>query len=49
MRIAMKDLDLERIAVVYPGAKRYHIADRVTAVPVAAIADGMRGLFSARK
>lgn len=45
MRIALDDLKLERIAVVYPGTLRYPIADRVEAVPLSAIVDGMEGLF----
>lgn len=45
MRIALDDLKLERIAVVYPGTLRYPIADRVEAVPLSAIVDGMKGLF----
>lgn len=38
MRSALEDLKLERIAVLYPGTKRYPIADRVEAVPLAALA-----------
>ena len=45
MRIALDDLKLERIAVVYPGAKRFPLADRVEAVPLDALVDGMKGLF----
>jgi len=45
MRIALDDLKLERIVVVYPGTLRYPIADRVEAVPLSAIVDGMEGLF----
>jgi predicted AAA+ superfamily ATPase len=45
IRIALEDLRLERIAVVYPGTLRYPIADRVEAVPLSAIVDGMEGLF----
>lgn len=39
MRIALSDLGLRRIAVIYPGTKRYPIAHRVEAVPLAALAD----------
>jgi hypothetical protein len=46
MRIALEDLKLERIAVVYPGTRRYRLAERVEAVPLDAVAEGMRGLFS---
>jgi hypothetical protein len=45
MRIALEDLKLEQIAVVYPGARRYAVHDRVQAVPLAALVDGMKGLF----
>jgi len=45
IRIALDDLQLERIAVVYPGTLRYPVADRVEAVPLSAIVDGMKGLF----
>ena len=45
LRIALQDLKLERIAVVYPGPQRYTIARNVEAVPLAAIREGMRGLF----
>lgn len=33
MKIALQDLRLERILVVYPGLRRYKIADRIEAVP----------------
>jgi predicted AAA+ superfamily ATPase len=38
IRIAFEDLGLERVAVVYPGAKRYPLSERVEAVPIAALA-----------
>lgn len=34
IRTALDELGLERVTVVYPGAKRFVIADRVEAVPV---------------
>jgi uncharacterized protein len=34
IRIALADLGLERVAVVYPGPKRYALTDRVEAVPL---------------
>ena len=40
MRIAMNDLHLNRIVVVYPGIKRYSIAADVEAVPLREIAEG---------
>lgn len=38
IRIATDDLGLDRVAVVYPGDKRYRLADRVEAVPLATLA-----------
>ena len=46
IRIALEDLGLERVVVVYPGDTRYAIADRVEAVPLAALASS-DGLFGA--
>lgn len=46
MRIALEDLKLERIAVIYPGQRRYALTEKVHAVPTKAIADGMTGLFA---
>ena len=45
MRSALEDLKLERIAVVYPGTKRYCLSDAVDAVPWHAIMEGFEGLF----
>ena len=45
MRIALEDLKLKQIAVVYPGTRRYSLAERVNAVPVEALKDGAKGLF----
>ena len=39
IRIALEDLGLERVAVVYPGTKRYPLAERVEAVPLATLAE----------
>jgi predicted AAA+ superfamily ATPase len=39
IRVALEDLRLERVAVVYPGPKRFPLADRVEAVPLAALAE----------
>lgn len=46
IRIALDDLGLERVAVVYPGNKRYALADRVEAVPLTALT-AQGGLFGA--
>jgi len=45
MRSALEDLKLERIAVVYPGTKRYRLSDAVDVVPWHAIMEGFEGLF----
>jgi hypothetical protein len=45
MRIALEDVSIEQIAVVYPGSKRYSLGERVAAVPLEAVAEGLKGLF----
>jgi hypothetical protein len=45
MQIAQRDLALERIAVLYPGTRRYPLAERIEAVPLAAVAEGLPGIF----
>lgn len=47
MRIALKDLGLERLAVLYPGAQRFLLADRIEAVPFRSVLDGFEGIFGA--
>lgn len=37
MRIAMRDLELDALYVVYPGDRRYALAQRVEAVPLSAV------------
>lgn len=39
IRIAMEDLGLASVCVVYPGTKRYRIAERVEAVPLETLAE----------
>jgi hypothetical protein len=39
MRIAMTDLKLDALFVLYPGPKRYALADRVEVLPATAIAE----------
>jgi predicted AAA+ superfamily ATPase len=39
IRIALEDLALERVAVVYPGSKRFALSDRVEAVPLESLAE----------
>lgn len=45
VRTVLKDLKLERIAVVYPGNKRYLLDDSIEAVPLDMVAAGMKGIF----
>ena len=45
MQIAMEDLKLDRLAVVYPGSRAYRLARKVQAVPVTAVSQGMKALF----
>jgi predicted AAA+ superfamily ATPase len=49
IRIAREELNLEHIAVVYPGRKRYALGDGIAAVPLNAVAEGMKGLFPEKK
>jgi len=44
IRIALADLGLERVAVIYPGDRRFRLDDRVEAVPLRALAEP-GGLF----
>jgi uncharacterized protein len=37
MRIALQDLELDALYVVYPGERRYALAERVQAVPLSAV------------
>ena len=40
MRIALADLGLDALVVLYPGKVRYPLADRVEAVPITTLAEG---------
>ena len=44
MQIALADLTLDHLTVLYPGDRPYPLADRVTVVPLAAIATGAQAL-----
>jgi uncharacterized protein len=39
MHTALKDLRLENLYVVYPGALRYAMSERIEAVPIASLAE----------
>ena len=45
LRIALEDVGLQQIAVVYPGTRRYWLAERIAAVPMREVLFGGRGLF----
>lgn len=45
MKIALSDLGLERITVVYPGARRYEISKRISVVPFKTVVDDFTGIF----
>lgn len=49
MRIALGDLRLDHLTVLYPGARRYELADRVTVLPLTALADGDPEAFLPRR
>jgi hypothetical protein len=46
MRIALEDLKLERIAVIYPGERRYSLHKKIDVVPFETIKGGMKGLLT---
>lgn len=45
MKIALADLELERIAVIYPGTRYYDLAKRIHAVPFTTMVEGSTGIF----
>ena len=49
MRIALTDLRLDHLTVLYPGTKPYSLADRVSVMPLTALAEGrIETLFPSR-
>lgn len=40
MHIALRDLKLDHLTVLYPGTQRYALSDKVTVLPLAALATG---------
>jgi hypothetical protein len=50
MRVALTDLKLGQLAVIYPGAKSYELAPRVRVIPVGEIATaGINGITPPRR
>jgi uncharacterized protein len=45
MQIALEDLKLERIAVIYPGDRPYRLAKKIAVVPFKEIEKGFAGIF----
>jgi predicted AAA+ superfamily ATPase len=45
IRIALEDLELERVAIIYPGTRRYPLAYNVEAVPLRELAEHPGKLF----
>ncbi|MBF0532203.1 MAG: ATP-binding protein [Candidatus Omnitrophica bacterium] len=45
MRVALEDLKLERIAVVYPGDRRYELHKKIAVVPFEQITGGIKTIF----
>jgi hypothetical protein len=48
MRAAIDELKLDRLAVVYPGTMRYQLGQRISVVPVEAVAGGVKSMFGNR-
>jgi hypothetical protein len=48
MRTAIADLRLDHLTVLYPGARTYGLAERVSVVPLIALADGDAGVVVPR-
>lgn len=45
MRVALDDLKLRHLFVVYPGPERFRLHEKVTAIPISALAAGTKGLL----
>jgi uncharacterized protein len=49
MRIALADLRLDHLTVLYPGTRQYALAERITVAPIAMLADHrLEALFATR-
>jgi predicted AAA+ superfamily ATPase len=48
MRVAFNDLNLRHLFVVYPGSDRFPLDRKITAVPISALATGIKGLLKSR-
>ena len=45
LRIALEDLKLEHIAVIYPGEKRYGLHKKISVIPFEQVPGGMKTIF----
>ena len=45
MSIALSDLGLERIVVVYPGDKQYSLGDKIEVVSLETVVKGAKDIF----
>ncbi|MBI4533463.1 MAG: hypothetical protein HY711_05900 [Candidatus Melainabacteria bacterium] len=43
MKIALEDLELEQLAVLYPGHKAYRLAEQINVIPLATLATDEAG------
>ena len=46
MRIALNDLKLDRLVVVYPGERRYALSDRAEVIPLVELTDAGKNVAS---
>ena len=49
MRIALNDLKLDRLVVVYPGERRYALTDRVEVIPLVELVEDGASMFKKRR
>jgi hypothetical protein len=45
MRIAISDLRLEQLVVLYPGGREYELAENVRVIPLSSLALGYKAVF----
>ena len=46
MRIALEDLALDHLVIIYPGARAYRLAERVVVMPLSALAAGSSAILA---
>jgi uncharacterized protein len=49
MRVALEDLALDRLVVIYPGERRFHLAENVEVVPAMDLADNSISLLAEKE